>query len=64
MERLRERGLDESEAIARVEAQAPAEAKLAVADYVIDTDCTLEETRTRSAGGRGPGRRTGPTTGP
>jgi dephospho-CoA kinase len=33
------------EALARIESQAPLEAKLAVADYVIDTEATLRETR-------------------
>jgi dephospho-CoA kinase len=38
-------GLATDEAAARIAAQAPLEQKLAVADYVIDTDSPLEETR-------------------
>jgi dephospho-CoA kinase len=38
-------GLDREEALARIESQAPLEAKLAVADYVIGTEATIEETR-------------------
>jgi dephospho-CoA kinase len=38
-------GLDRAEASARIESQAPLEAKLAVADYVIDTEAPIEETR-------------------
>jgi dephospho-CoA kinase len=38
-------GLSPEEALARIESQAPLETKLAVADYVIDTDTTLDETR-------------------
>ncbi len=49
MQRLRERGLGDAEATARIDAQAPVQAKVAVADHVIDTDCTLEETRRRTA---------------
>ena len=49
MQRLRERGLGDAEATARIDAQAPMQAKVAVADHVIDTDCTLEETRRRTA---------------
>ena len=43
--RLLERGLTAEEAQARIAAQLPLEQKLAVADFVIDTDCSLEETR-------------------
>jgi dephospho-CoA kinase len=44
--RLRERdGLTEAEARARLDAQADVDRKVAVADYVIDTDGTLEQTR-------------------
>lgn len=44
--RLRARPrLAPGEAAARLAAQAPLERKLAVADYVIDTDAALEETR-------------------
>jgi len=43
--RLVDRGLTEPEAHARIAAQAPLERKLAVADIVIDTDDTLEDTR-------------------
>lgn len=41
-------GMTEGEARARIAAQAPLEAKLAAADYVIDTGGTLEETRRRT----------------
>jgi dephospho-CoA kinase len=44
--RLEQRdGLAADEAAARIAAQAPLEQKLAVADYVIDTDTPLEQTR-------------------
>jgi dephospho-CoA kinase len=44
IERVRQRdGLDMSAARARIQAQAPLEAKLAVADYVIDNDGSLPE---------------------
>jgi len=46
LERLRSRdGLSEADAEARIAAQAPLEPKLAVADYVIDTGGTPEQTR-------------------
>ena len=38
-------GLPAEEALARIESQYALEAKLAVADYIIDTDATLRETR-------------------
>jgi dephospho-CoA kinase len=38
-------GLTPEEALLRIESQAPLEAKLNVADYVIDTDTTVRETR-------------------
>ncbi len=38
-------GLDREDALARISAQAPLEDKLRVADYVIDTERTLHETR-------------------
>lgn len=38
-------GLSHEEALARIEAQAGVEIKLLLADYVIDTDATLKETR-------------------
>jgi dephospho-CoA kinase len=41
-------GLTEDEARARIAAQAPAGAKLAAADYVIDNDGTIEETARRT----------------
>lgn len=48
--RLTERdGLTQAEAESRLAAQAPLENKLAVADYVIDTDTALDETRSRTA---------------
>ncbi len=45
LERLLARGMSAEDAMARIEAQLPLEAKLAVADYVIDTETTLRETR-------------------
>lgn len=45
LERLLERGLDPARAQARIDAQAPLEDKLAVADYVIRTDQSLDATR-------------------
>jgi dephospho-CoA kinase len=48
--RLAERsGLTRSEAEARIDAQAPLADKLAVADYVIDTESGLDRTRRRTA---------------
>ena len=41
-------GLTEAEARARIAAQAPLSAKLPMADYVIDTSGTMEETRART----------------
>jgi dephospho-CoA kinase len=41
-------GLSEEEARARIAAQAPAEAKLAAADFVIDNDGPIEETARRT----------------
>jgi dephospho-CoA kinase len=43
--RLAERGMSEADARARINAQAPLTGKLEVADYVIDTDVGLDETR-------------------
>ncbi|HEX5044782.1 MAG TPA: dephospho-CoA kinase [Candidatus Polarisedimenticolaceae bacterium] len=48
MQRLTARGLTAEQAYARLEAQGSLEAKKAVADYVIDTEGTLEQTRTQS----------------
>ncbi len=42
-------GMAPGDAVRRIEAQAPLEAKLEVADYAIDTDTTLRETRERTA---------------
>jgi len=39
------RGLSRQEALRRIQAQPPQEDKIARADVVIDTDCSLEETR-------------------
>ena len=51
LQRLVEReGLSPAAARARVEAQAPLDEKLAVADYVIDTDTQIDETRRQTAG--------------
>jgi dephospho-CoA kinase len=48
--RLQEgRGLNPEEADARIASQASLEQKLAVADYVIETDGPLEQTRSRTA---------------
>jgi dephospho-CoA kinase len=47
--RLLARGLSELEADARIAAQAPLEDKLAVADHVIDTETSLDETRAQTA---------------
>lgn len=41
-------GLSPEEAVIRIDSQAPLEDKLAVADYVIDTETTLRETRRRT----------------
>ncbi len=48
LRRLALRGLSARDAAARVNAQAPLEDKLTVADYVIDTEGTLPETRARA----------------
>jgi dephospho-CoA kinase len=48
--RLLARGLDEKEATARIAAQAPLEEKLDAADYVIDTETTLQATREQTRG--------------
>ena len=41
-------GLSRAQAEARLSAQAPLESKLAVADYVIDTETSLDDTRKRA----------------
>ena len=43
-------GLSTTDAEARIDSQAPVEEKLAVADYVIDTEGTLRETRKQIEG--------------
>jgi len=48
MRRLIARGLTPEEAFARLEAQGSLDAKKAVADFVIDTEGTLEQTRHQS----------------
>jgi dephospho-CoA kinase len=49
LRRLRERdGMSEVEARRRVESQAPLDEKLAAADYVIDTDGSMERTLSRT----------------
>jgi len=48
LDRLEKRGLTREEAEARLEAQAPLAEKLAVADYVIDTETDLDETRAQT----------------
>ena len=46
VERLRQRGgMSAGQAVARIAAQAPLDQKIAAADYVIDTDGSLDETR-------------------
>lgn len=45
LRRLLDRGLGPEEARARIDAQAPVDARLAVADHVIDTEGPLESTR-------------------
>ena len=52
------RGLTEEDARARIAAQAPIEAKIATADFVIDNDGSLDETRRRvgAVGGAAPAR--------
>lgn len=40
------RGMSERDAIARIGSQASRETRESIADYVIDSDCTLEELRT------------------
>ncbi len=49
IERLRERGMGREEAESRLAAQAPDGAKLAAADYVVDTGGSLEDTRAQVA---------------
>lgn len=49
IERLRERGMSREEAESRLAAQAPDAAKLAAADYVVDTSGSLEDTRSQVA---------------
>jgi dephospho-CoA kinase len=48
LHRLENRGLTREEAEARLDAQAPLAEKLAVADYVIDTETDLDETRAQT----------------
>ena len=43
-------GLFATEAEARIDSQAPLKNKLAVADYVVDTEGTLRETRKQTEG--------------
>lgn len=45
---IRRTGLTREEAQARIDAQAPLDRKLALADYVIDTDAPLDRTRRRA----------------
>ncbi len=47
LQRLRSRGLSREEAEARISSQLPLKEKLRVADYVIQTDGTLKETRSQ-----------------
>lgn len=46
--RLLARGMSAAAAAARIDAQAPLEEKVAAADYVIDTETTLRETRSQT----------------
>ena len=48
LQRLTARGLSAEQAFARIEAQGSLESKKAVADFVVDTEGTLEETREQS----------------
>ena len=48
LDRLEKRGLTREDAEARLDAQAPLAEKLAVADYVIDTETDLDETRAQT----------------
>lgn len=48
-QRLGERGVDDDDADRRLAAQAPPEAKLAVAHYVVETDTSLARTEDRTA---------------
>jgi dephospho-CoA kinase len=48
LQRLIGRGTPAREAIARIEAQGPLASKIAVADFVVNTEGTMEQTRTRS----------------
>jgi dephospho-CoA kinase len=48
IQRLLARGLDSREALARIDAQAPPDEKVAAADYVIDAETTLKETRAQT----------------
>lgn len=48
LQRLTARGLTPEQAFARIEAQGPLEAKKAVADFIVDTEGTLEQTRTQT----------------
>jgi dephospho-CoA kinase len=43
-------GLGREAAAARIASQFPLEEKVAMADYVINTDCTFEETRAATTG--------------
>lgn len=47
LKRLTEKGMSESEAIARINAQSATEEKMQYADVLINTDCSLDELRTR-----------------
>lgn len=49
IERLRQRGMSREEAESRLAAQAPDGAKLAAADYVVDTSGSLDDTRSQVA---------------
>jgi dephospho-CoA kinase len=48
LRRLIARGLSAGQAFARIEAQEPLPAKTAVADFIVDTEGTLEQTRLRT----------------
>jgi len=48
LQRLMARGMTAEQAFARIEAQGSLESKKAVADYVIETEGTLEHTRSQS----------------
>ena len=47
LKRLKERGLSEAESLARIHSQMPDKEQAKFADVVIDTDCSLDELKTK-----------------